>query len=81
MTSENGDARTEIAEIAQVAAAERIAAAVVSAFNSCEESGIELSEVQKIALIEAMLLQFDGFADQLRTIERVGRLIEALGHS
>jgi hypothetical protein len=81
MASANGDGRTETSTLAHVAAAERLAASVVSAFESCEEAGVGLSEVQKIAVIEAILLQFDGFAVHLAKLEKVGWLLDHLGQS
>ena len=38
-----------------------------------------LSEVQKIAFIEVMLLQFDGFAERLHRLEGIGQLLRRLG--
>ena len=65
--------------MAQAAAAERFAATLVIAFQSCEEAGMGLSEVQKIAFIEVMLLQFDGFAERLHRLEGIGQLLRRLG--
>jgi hypothetical protein len=80
MSGTNGNGPVDIAAIAHGAAAHRVASALVAAFEACEEAGFGLSEVQKIALIEAMLLRFDGFADHLRTLEGVGQLLWHLGH-
>jgi hypothetical protein len=79
MSATNGKSPVDTIPIAQSAAAERIAAGLVVAFGACEEAGVGLSEVQKVAFIQAMLLQFDGFADNVRSLEGVGRLLGLLG--
>jgi hypothetical protein len=79
MTALNGNRRVEDAAIAHVAAAERLARAVVVAFASCEEVGAGLSDVQKTSVIEAMLLEFDGFEAHLRSLDRVGQMLRDLG--
>ena len=79
-TNGNGKRPIDTVPLAQSAAAERIASGLVVAFGACEEAGRGLSEVQKIAFIQAMLLQFDGFADSVRSLESVGRLLRSLGH-
>jgi hypothetical protein len=78
MSTANGNRAAETAAIAHVAAAERLARGVIVAFDSCEEVGVPLSEIQKIAVIEAMLLEFDGFSEHLCSLERVGRLLRDL---
>jgi hypothetical protein len=79
MSATNGKSYVDTAAIAQAAAVHRVAAALVTAFEACKDSGVDLLEVQQIALIEAMLLQFDGFADHLRGLEGVGELLRHLG--
>jgi uncharacterized protein (DUF1501 family) len=81
MSAKNGKDPVGTAAIAHAAAAERMAATVVVAFEACEEAGVGLSEVQKIAFIETMLLQFDGFDRHVRTLEGVGQLLRRIGHS
>lgn len=80
MSSTNGkrEAETE-AFTAQVAAAERVARAIVVAFDVCDEVGKPLVQIQKIAIIEAALLEFDGFDAQLSSLARIGELLHALG--
>ena len=78
MSGMNGDRAIENAAIAHVAAAERIARGIVVAFGTCEEVGVALSDVQKIAVVQAMLLEFDGFAAQLGSLECLGRLLHEL---
>ena len=74
----NGKRQFESARLAQVAAAERLARAVVLAFDSCDDLGSPLSEVQRIAVIQAMLLEFDGFDAQVTSLESVGQILHAL---
>ena len=81
MSATNGKSPVDTVPIAQSAAAERIASGLVVAFEACDEAGVGLSEIQKIAFIQAMLLQFDGFADHVRSLEGVGRLLRSLGHA
>jgi len=78
MSATNGKSHVDTAAIAQAAAAQRVASALVSAFEACEEAGVGLLEVQQIALIEAMLLHFDGFGDHLKALEGVGELLRHL---
>lgn len=66
---------------AQVAAAECLAKAIVDAFEMCEQSGASLSQVQKVAVIEASLLEFDGFEAHLGSIASIGELLEDLGRT
>lgn len=80
MYATNGNGQVDHVAIAQGAAAERLAATIVVAFDACEDAGIGLSEVQKIAFLHALLLQFDGFADHVRSLEAVDRLLRNLGH-
>jgi hypothetical protein len=79
MTTVNGNrAAADSAAFAHVASVERIARAIVLAFDSCDDSGAPLSEIQKIAVLEAILLEFDGFAAHLRTLESVGQALREL---
>jgi hypothetical protein len=64
---------------AQLAAAERLASAIVFAFDVCEEGGVPLSQAQKIAVVEAALLEFDGFEASLESLTSVAALIRELG--
>jgi hypothetical protein len=75
MTALNGRGRVEISAMASVAAAERLAAAAVAAFDACDEAGVPLSPTQRIAIIEAALLEFDGFAAHLSSLAGVRRLL------
>jgi hypothetical protein len=79
MTTVNGNRPADSAAIAHVASAERVARAIVLAFDSCDETGAPLSEIQKIAVLEAILLEFDGFGAHLRTLASVGKALRELG--
>ena len=61
-----------------VAAAERFARAIVVGFTVCEEARIPLSDIQKIAIIEAALLEFDGLEGQLDSLTGIGELLRTL---
>jgi hypothetical protein len=79
MSIVNGSRAYEETAIAHVATAERLARGFVVAMESCDEAGVPLSTVQKIAVVEALLLEFDGFAAHLRSLESVGRMLRDLG--
>ena len=51
MHATNGKGQVDHVAIAQAAAAERLAATVVVAFDACEDAGMGLSELQKIAIL------------------------------
>jgi hypothetical protein len=78
MTTVNGNRPVDSAAFAHVASAERVARAIVLAFDSCDETGAPLSEIQKIAVLEAILLEFDGFGAHLRTLASVGQALREL---
>jgi hypothetical protein len=80
MSATNGNGRADAALVAgQTAAAERLARAVVLAFDVCEEGGVPLSELQKVAILEAALLEFDGFEAELGSRAAVSELLRDLG--
>jgi hypothetical protein len=79
MSATNGNREAEPSVLtAQVAAAERVARAVIFAFEACEEGGVPLSQVQKVAVVEASLLEFDGLEADLSSLAGVGALIREL---
>ena len=49
------------------------------AFEACDEGGVPLSQIQRISVIEAALLEFDGLDEDLRSQASVGELLRALG--
>ena len=76
MASSNGSGRVELATAtANAAAAERLAGAIVVGFEVCEEAGTPLSQVQKVALIQAALLEFDGLQAQLSSLAVIEELL------
>jgi hypothetical protein len=79
MSAVNGSRAFEETGIGHVAAAERMARGCVVAMDLCEEAGVPLSTAQKIAVVEALLLEFDGLAEHLRSVECVGRMLRDLG--
>jgi hypothetical protein len=74
-----GTERESAAAIARISGAERFASAIVMAFDLCGEAGKALSQLQRIAIIEAALLEFDGFDAQLRSSATIEDLLRALG--
>ena len=79
MTSGNGRTRAELAaSTAKAVAAERLAGAVMGAFDICEQAGVPLSQLQKIALVEAVLLEFDGLEAHLCSLATVEEQLRAL---
>ena len=64
--------------IAHVAAADRIARVLVSAFRQCGESSWPLSELQQVDLIRTALLEFDGFEGELTAMLEVERQLIGL---
>jgi len=76
----NGNGRTEtIALTAHVASARCLARTIAVAFEACEDADVPLSELQRVAIIEAALLEFDGFAAHLGTLASVGSLLRDFG--
>jgi hypothetical protein len=79
MTSTNGRRALEpLGQTGHVVAAERFARAIVLMFEVCEELRTPLSSVQKIAVLEAALLEFDGFEAQLRSLDEMDTLLREL---
>jgi hypothetical protein len=60
------------ASTAQIAAAERIATALVVGFQLCEDESQPLNERQKIELVKAALLVFDEFRRDVEFQIRIG---------
>jgi hypothetical protein len=65
--------------IAQVAAADRVARVLVTAFRSCGKSSRPLSELQQIELLRTAILEFDGFEAELSGMLDVERQLVGLG--
>jgi hypothetical protein len=79
MASANGSRHADLAAAtAKAVAAERLAGAVMSAFEICEQAGVPLSQLQKVALVEAVLLEFDGLEAHLRSLAAVEEELRGL---
>lgn len=79
MTSTNGTAHADVVlSTARGASARCLALAVVQAFDVCEASGIPLSQLQRVAIVEAVLVEFDGFGDHLSSLASISRLLHDL---
>jgi hypothetical protein len=82
MISTNGNGRgVPVVSAARVAAAERFAGVIVSTFEKCDETSIPLSRAQKTALIEAALVEFDGFEAELSSLMRIAELLNELSRN
>jgi hypothetical protein len=80
MSSENGQGAADgTVFTAHAAAAKCVARVIAVSIDSCDETNIPLSELQKVTLIEAALLEFDGFGVQLASLVAVGELLRDLG--
>jgi hypothetical protein len=79
MISSNGKARAELAAAtAKAAVAERLAGGIIAAFDVCEQANVPLSQLQKIALLEGMLLEFDGLEAHLASLGTIEALLRGL---
>ena len=80
MSTTNGNGHDPVdgnAPPAEVAAAERFARAIVFTIEVCEEGRVELSAAQKVALIEAALLEFDGLGAELSSLAGLSALLRS----
>lgn len=79
MSSLNGNGYEEtVVSTAHGATARCLARAVVVAFDACEDSDVPLSELQKVAVVEAALREFDGFGTHLASLSFVGQVLRDL---
>jgi hypothetical protein len=62
----------------QVAAAKRVAKALTAGFAMCEEAGFPLSERQRVSMLTAAFLAFDGFHAETERLLHVDQLISDL---
>jgi len=80
MSYVNGDHSDElVVTAAHGASAHCVARLITAAFDACEEAEMPLSQLQRTALVEAALLEFDGFDVHLRSLAVVGRMLDDLG--
>lgn len=79
MPAQDGNGRRDPTVVtAQLTAAERMAAAIVLAFELCDEQGAPLTQEQKVAVVEAALMEFDGFEAHLSGAVSLGTLLRGL---
>ena len=74
MSSSNGNGNgwsETVAATARDAAARCLARALVCGFDACDETGVPLSQLQRVAVLEAALSEFDGFGEHLSTLDTV----------
>lgn len=77
-----GDTRREaVASLAQVAAAERLADVLITAFAQCDEAGRALTDLQKIDLLVSAFAGFDGFGGDLESLLRSKDIVSGFGDS
>jgi hypothetical protein len=69
----NGNGPPEL--VAYGSAARCLARALVAAFDACDDSEVPLSQLQRVAILEAALLEFDGFGMHLSSLAAVSRLL------
>ncbi len=74
----NGSGET-VTSTAHGATARCVARSVVVAFDACADSGVPLSQLQKVTLIESVLLEFDGFGIHLASLATLGQMLGDLG--
>jgi hypothetical protein len=60
------------------ASARCIARIIARSFDACDEADTPLSELQRVTVIEAALLEFDGFGTHLASLVTVDRLLRDL---
>ncbi len=71
--------REAFSSTAQIAAAERLAEALVVGFGTCELEGRPLTELQKIDLLMTALAAFDGLQAELESQLRLQRALVEMG--
>jgi hypothetical protein len=67
------------ASTAQIAAAERIARALIVGFQLCADEHHPLNEIQQIELVKAALLVFDDFRGDVESQIRIGTALGSFG--
>ena len=69
------------ASSAQIAAAGRMATALVVGFGFCDGEGYGLSELQRIEVLKAALIVFDDFRAEVESHIRLGSTLGAMGEN
>jgi hypothetical protein len=79
MRSTNGHAPPEtVLATAHSSAARCIARGLVVAFDACDEAEIPLTQLQRATIVEAALLEFDGFGVHVTSLATVSRLLREM---
>jgi hypothetical protein len=78
MSGETGRVLDGFVSMTQVTGAERVAKALTAGFAMCEEAGFPVSERQRVSLLTAALLAFDGFHAETERLMQVEQLISDL---
>jgi hypothetical protein len=82
MTSMNADHLADLhASTAQIAAAGRIATALVAGFGFCADEGYPLTERQRVELLKAALIVFDDFRGEVESHIRIGTTLRAMSEN
>lgn len=68
----------DYASIAEAAAADRLARALVTGFGLCEDEGYPLNEIQRIELVKSALVTLVGVRAEVERQIRVSEAIRAL---
>ena len=69
---------SSFSESVHVVTADRIARFVVAGVGLCEQSGVPLSERQRVALLTAALLEFDGVQAEVDGLREVEHMLQEL---
>jgi hypothetical protein len=75
----NGIPSETVTGAARNASARCLSRALICAFDVCDETGVPLSQLQRIAILEAVLCEFDGFGENLSSLATVSWLLRELG--
>jgi hypothetical protein len=78
MTDENERALGGFVSMTQVTGAERLSRALTAGFAMCEEAGFPVSERQRVSMLTAALLAFDGFQAETERLLQVEQLLSDL---
>jgi hypothetical protein len=78
MQPEHRNRPSSFASTLEVRVAERVAGILMTGFDCCDEDGVPLTERQKVALVTAALLGFDGVQVELQGMRGVERLLAEL---
>ncbi len=63
---------------AHASAARCIARGLIVAFDACDEAEMPLTQLQRATVVEAALLEFDGFGAHVSSLATVSRLLREM---